>query len=1316
MAQGEIDETSQWLNYLQPEGLVLGANVLRNSGLTPLRQTPLDTEEAVDALGLPSDASGEDDKAFVLRDPWRFFSTLLNWQARLVAGAPDGPPVPSGLSRTLPEHGTSLEPHMALLWRDGESEENVPAQALVLLHPYLDPDSRSQFGADEWEASPHQRLERLLRETGVGTGILIARDTLRLIQAPRGETAGWITWPLAALGRVEGRPMLAGLKLCLGRKAFWTGPIETRLRHLLKLSREAQNEVSEKLSSQVLEALYELLRGMHRADPTRIEALASNDPHLLYEGLLTCLMRLVFLLYAEDRDLLPSASEPDLRALWEQGYSIKTLYARLLDDEALNPDTMDERRGAWGQLLVVFRIIHKGYPVWVARRGGKLFDPDEFAFLEGRDKGSAEEAAEVLPVSDGTILRILHGLMTVEGRGVDRQKVRERLSYRSLDVESIGSVYETVMGFTAKRASERMIALRDEKKLPNFIGLETLLAQKPADRQKWLKDQSIKLSTKQAASVKAADDIDGLVTALSSAVDERASPRATPIGAGVPYLQPTDERRRSGSHYTPRSLTEPIVRHALEPVFERLGTDASPEAVLSLKVLDPACGSGAFLVEACRQLGARLEQAWDMHKAEKPTIPSDEDEVIHARRLVAQRCLYGVDRNPMAVDLARLSLWLATLAREHEFSFLDHAIKAGDSLVGLRQHEIEAANWDDSKPGLPLYRQLIRDEVRKALEGRDAIRTAPDDVTRAIQESRHRRVEEEIEPARQVGDAVIEAFFSADKAKAREQARTEVESWITANLRPEWDRIESAARRFRTDQGWRPFHWQIEFPEVFMRDNPGFDAIVGNPPFLGGAKISELLGQNYFKWLSGQYAGCRHQCDLVGYFFRRANSLCRSAGTVGLVATKTIGEGDTREGALLPIYREGSEVFRAMTRLPWPGEASTIVTVIHFQKHQASLRPVLDGREVERISAYLREGSVDEPPKRLVSNPYYSKGSLIYGQGFLFDDDDPKSNPLTTMHSILTHRPDLSRRISMYVGGEDVNRSVDFSSRRFVIDANDILSEQELETLGPINEILREKVRPERLALGNNPNNIPLKRRWWAHQAHRPGLYRRIRKLGRVLGIARVTPHVAFGFLRVDAVFAEKAVLFDIQAGSGLSVLQSRIHDLWTRSFTSSLGETLNYAASDCFETFPFPSRWRSDPELEAVGDMYHDHRAQLMVAADEGMTKTYNRFHKDSETGLAIHRLRELHDEMDRAVLRAYRWDDLAETLQPEFLTEDNEDDHTYQGRYFWPSAQRDLVLSRLLALNAERYEEEVRQGLHDKGRRHMREEDDDQSDRGEA
>ena len=156
------------------------------------------------------------------------------------------------------------------------------------------------------------------------------------------------------------------------------------------------------------------------------------------------------------------------------------------------------------------------------------------------------------------------------------------------------------------------------------------------------------------------------------------------------------------------------------------------------------------------------------------------------------------------------------------------------------------------------------------------------------------------------------------------------------------------------------------------------------------------------------------------------------------------------------------------------------------------------------------------------------------------------------------------------------------------------------------------------------------------------------------------------------------------------------LHEIWARFFSSSMKDDLRYAPSDCFETFPFPPGFETSPALETAGRAYHDHRAALMVARNEGMTKTYNRFHENRpETAEDIQRLRELHAAMDRAVLEAYGWHDLAARAAPIFLDETNEDDHTYQGRLFWPSDFRDEVLARLLALNAERHAEEVRLGI---------------------
>lgn len=1276
------DETTEWLNYLQPEGLVVGPNVLRNLGLTPIRQTPLDTDAVAEVLELPSDSKREDDKFFTLRDPWHFLDEVLNWPEKLVAGSPSGAAVSADLTRIVPEHETLLTPDMAVLW-NGVAEEGVPAQMLVSIHPGLDPDGRGQFGDSEWEASPHQRLERLLRETGVGSGILIARNTLRLIYAPRGETAGWITWPLAALGRVEGRPMLAGLKLCLGRNAFFTGAPEKRLRPILRQSREAQNEVSEKLSGQVLGALHELLRGIHQSDPERIEGLAETDSHHLYEGLLTCLMRLVFLLYAEDRDLLPSSPDPQLRTLWEGAYSIKTLYAKLLTDEALNPDTMDERRGGWGQLLAVFRIVHEGHGDWVARRGGKLFDPDVFPFLEGRDRGSAKGDAKVLPISDGCILRILHGLMTVEARSLSGEKIRERLSYRSLDVESIGSVYETVMGFTALRAEEQMIALRDEKKLPTFIGLDTLIGRKPGDRQKWLRDHAIKLSAKQAAGVKNSTDVPALLDALGGLIDLRAISDGSAISPGTPYLQPTEERRRSGSHYTPRSLTEPIVRHALEPAFERIGPEASPEAVLSLKVCDPACGSGAFLVEACRQLGARLEQAWNMYGAEKPAIPPDEDEALHARRLVAQKCLYGVDRNPMAVDLARLSLWLATLARDHEFTFLDHAVKSGDSLVGLARHQIEATHWDESKVGLPLFSRMIKEAVDRAQEGREAIRNAPDDVLAEAQAARFHRVQDASELARIVGDAVISAFFSTDRAKAREVERQTVESWITASLNPKWEELRANAYRFRKQQGWSPFHWEVEFPEVFSRETPGFDAIIGNPPFLGGSLLSAAQGRGYVDWLGTAYAPADGKSDLVAYFFRRAMTILRHGGAMGLVTTKTIRQGATRYTALEVIQRNGGSIYRAIRRLRWPGEAAVVVSVIHIVRGDRPRR-YLDGAETSEITAFLMPFGPSSRPSILAENVgLVFSGINPNGEGFVFDWE--------TGSKMASSFDAASSYLRPYLSSNDLNGDPGSKPTRLIANVG-MLEEHSLRELLPeVYDHLKSTVFPDR----QKSSEARLRERWWAFSRPAAELQRRIIAYTRVLAMGRLATHHTLAFQATDTIFSDALSVFLFERMSSFAVLQSRVHEVWAKFFGSSFKDDPRYIPEDCFETFPFPIDHEQQSTLNNAGQLYYDHRGALMIEVGEGMTKTYNRFHNDSERGAAIACLRELHDEMDRAVLRAYGWDDLADELHPQFLSEENEDDHTYQGRYFWPAEQRDKVLSRLLALNAVRHADEVGQGV---------------------
>ena len=1253
-----------------------------------------------------------------------------------MAGSPGGPALPDDLHVRLPDHDTTLSPTWAVAELGGG---NKRWQLLVRIEgPGIDPDARGVL--EGWEATPHQRFERLLRETGIFAGLLVTEKNegkdgedryspeLRLIYAPSGETSGFVTFPLRSLAIVAGRSMLGGLKLLLDSVRLFTDADDRRLPALLRKSREAQTAVSTALAEQVLGALHDLLRGLDAAEPTLIRELARKRPAHVYEGVLTVLMRLVFILYAEDRDLLPSRLDGRAREIYETSYSVRGLYARLVEDAALNPDTMDERRGGWGRLLSLFRMIHKGHPShFVQARGGKLFNPDEFPFLEGR--AGVPDPPRVAAVSDGCILRILEGLMTLRSGAS-----RERLSYRALDVEQIGSVYETVMGFTVETAAGRSLAIKAGKNnhTPVYVDLEKLFASKGKGRIKFLKEEAnrAQLSASVAKTVEAAKSVAEMAAALDPIVDERGSPKKHETVAGLPILQPTDERRRTGSHYTPRSLTGPIVRHALEPAFERLGPEATPEQILDLKVCDPAMGSGAFLVEACRALATKLTEAWARHPDKKPIIPADEDEDLHACRLVAQRCLYGVDKNPLATDLAKLSLWLATLARDHEFTFLDHALKSGDSLVGLTQAQIAAAHWDTSKPGLPLFRQLVKDRVAEAMKGRAEIQAAPDDTARAIQETRHRSLEARLRDIRLMGDVVVAAFFDEDKLKAREKKRAEVESWLTGSLEAAWEKLAAMAAILKRDpHPITPFHWEIEFPEIFVRQNAGFDAIVGNPPFLGGTNISGAYGSAYKDWLNTITSDSNGKADLCSHFFRRAFACLRIGGAFGLIATNTIAQGATREMGLRIILRQHGKIINAVPRLKWPGQAAVIVSVVHILKEPSpfSTPPKLGGIAVERISAYLVKGEYDDSPSMLAENAAKAfTGTKIYGNGFTFDDSDSKglATSISEMNQLVEQDGNNSRIIKPYLGGEEINNDPVHAHRRFVIDFGDmpLMRDPELPAWESASKeekkawladgvvpadypfstasdwprlfkIVEANVKPERRKSKNaEVRQFP----WWKYWRSREELYRIIGSHSHCLvANAGASPHHTIARLPVGPVFSHALAIFAFSDFGSFAILQSRIHEIWARVFSSSMKDDLRYTPSDAFSTSPFPKRFESNTVLANSGKAYHDHRAAMMVARNEGMTKTYNRFHDRTETSEDIQRLRDLHAAMDRAVLEAYDWHDLAESAAPIFLDESNEDDHTYQGRLFWPSDFRDEVLARLLVLNAERHAEDVLLGI---------------------
>ncbi|MEI6340519.1 MAG: DNA methyltransferase [Verrucomicrobiota bacterium] len=1297
-----IEEHKRWMGYLQPEGVVVAPVALVDHGVQLDASTYATTQERF----LASVARDAETGAPIIPHFAHFARTFLGWRDDLLDIYAVEAEVPEALRFSTGEFGELLHPDAALR----SLAPSDPAKPWMLLIRQLPPGTKFDEISDAarargWVASPAQKFERLLRAKDIPIGLMANGAEVRLLYAPRGENVGSLTFPVRSMTELAGRAVVSAFDMLLSHRRLIAVAEAARLPALLKKSREYQGAVSTALAEQVLEALYELIRGFQAADAQvdrkLLREVLARDPDEVYHALLTLLLRLVFLLFAEDRGLMPGGS------LYQRNYSIHGLFEKLRAARERHPDTMDSRFGAYAQVLTLCRVVYQGSRHWdlaMPARHGHLFDPDRFPFLEGRSHAHDDPGPDThqLPlVSDGTLHRVLEKLLLLDG---------ERLSYRALDVEQIGSVYQTMIGFTMDVAQGTSIALKPAKPkgAPAFINLDQLLALDGAKRAELLqKTTDHKLTGNAANALKNARTHDDLLAALDRKIARAASRDKVPAGSLI--LQPTDERRRSGSHYTPRALTAPIVRKTLEPILARLCEHPTAQQILDLKVCDPAVGSGAFLVEACRQLGDALVAAWQYYGG-KPAIPPDEDELLHARRLVAQRCLYGVDRNPMATDLAKLSLWLATLAKDHPFTFLDHAIRCGDALVGLTRKQIECFHWnenlDEAKQTL-LFAKEVTNRTTGALRERTALLAVGDDFTSPqLKREKLEKADELLNTVRAIGDAAIAAFFSADKDKAREQKRVDLAERFAANLKGDVRQRPTAEIDALRGGPFPviPFHWEIEFPEVFARENGGFDAFVGNPPFAGR---STLYGSNhlrYIEWLQATHEQSHGNADLVAHFFRRAFVLSRHSGCSGLIATNTIGQGDTRTTGLRWICLNGGTIYAARKRYKWPGEAAVVVSVIWISNGKFEGPVELDGQPVEQITAYLFKGGTNDSPTVLTANESKSfQGCVVVGMGFTFDDTDAKgiASPLADMSALVAKNPKNAERIFPFIGGEELNEHPQQRNHRFIINFGDRTEADARANYPDLMRIVEERVKPERQKQGARLSPDQQKRadRWWQYSRTAKDLYDTTRGSSRVLALSQVTAQFAFAFLPANWVFSHALNVFAFEQDSAFALLQSRAHEVWARFFGSSLEDRLRYTGSDCFETFPFPAGWETNAALEAAGREYYEARAALMIANNEGLTKTYNRFHDPAEDAPGIQNLRKLHAALDHAVLAAYGWSDLVEAgrCACEFLP-DYYDEPEQEGgepiprsiRFRWPDATRDEVLARLLKLNSERAAQE--------------------------
>lgn len=805
---------------------------------------------------------------------------------------------------------------------------------------------------------------------------------------------------------------------------------------------------------------------------------------------------------------------------------------------------------------------------------------------------------------------------------------------------------------------------------------------------------------------------------------------------GSVYVTAGTDRRTSGTHYTPRSLTEPIVKYTLEPLVYEGPAEGkpkeewklrSPRELLDLNICDMACGSGAFLVQACRYMSERLLEAWaaEENKGEgKPRITptgeiskggpeeqliplDDEERLVYARRLVAERCLYGVDINPLAAEMAKLSLWLVTLAKDRPFTFLDHAIKCGDSLLGVTDpRQIETFHLNPERGEVLNYSfvhsssaAVCKRAMERANEKRQALESftvnTPQDFAR--KESLLKEADEAVENLRLLGDLLVAAAFASisDKKTKYDDLITE---WVDLVFEGFDEGFPEESRRKKLTElrhqamqnlnggkpvghpDRRPFHWPVEYPEVFMQRR-GFDALLGNPPFMGGYRIGLSLGADYRSFI-GQFVAneVRGSADLIAFFTLRAARLAKTPATIGVIATNTIAQGDTRMVGLEQLLASDVTIFRSTVAYSWPGTASVEVSIVWLHIGNWNASAILDETKVRKITAYLtEERRVSGNPHRLAENIGKAfKGSTTGCAGFVLSQEEAVS--------LLSRSSRNSDVLFPFLGGQDFNSNPEMSPTRWVINFHE-WSLEKSRKYSECFKIVEERVRPlveSRTGQIHEPD-------YWKFSDKRLDSYRKIAKLDRVLFHSFTSKHIAFGFVRTGIVYSAPHVVIGLDAWRHFSCLQSDVHAAWVFQYRSTMRTDIRYAPSDLFDTFAFPCFTAAERTLvDEVGESYHSFRSKLMRYHNEGLTKTYNRFHDPDESAEDIAKLRSLHVEMDHAVAAAYDWTDL--DLGHGFY-------ETKQGiRYTVSPEARQEILDRLLELNHTRYAEEVRLGLHDK------------------
>jgi hypothetical protein len=1184
-----------------------------------------------------------------------------------------GEAIPANLHIALPEHGVTLSPDYALV--NGK-------KTLLLIQTYpADTDLNASIIQQGWVTTPAEQIVQLCRTTGCRLGLITNGERWLLIDAPVGSVVTYASW-YARLWGQEPLTLQAFLTL-LGIRRFFVDTSE-QLPALFDESLQYQEEVTDALGEQVRRAVEVLIQSLDKEDLNSGRTLLQDvTPTQLYEAGLTIMMRLVFLLSAEERGLLLMGDEA-----YEANYAISTLRMQLRKE---SDEVLERRHDAWARLLATFRAVYGGIEHEALRLpslGGSLFDPDRFPFLEGRPTGSSWRTGDArpLPIDNRTVLLLLEAIQQYQGR---------TLSYRALDVEQIGYVYEGLLERTVKRTDAITVELVGGKGAKKTIhALSELEALRGRDEDEFTRQMAsadaLKRSEsairKELARVVDAALTNHLLTAChgDEALRDRLLPianllRTDPWGYPLVYVKGAfivttgSDRRETGTHYTPKSLTEAIVAETLTPVAYIGPADGtsreqwalkSPAELLDLKICDPAMGSGAFLVQVCRWLSDRLVEAWSQVEAlgknvsmdgevlesgdaKEPLSRDSEARTVIARRLIAERCLYGVDLNPLAVELAKLSIWLVTLAKGRPFGFLDHNLRCGDSLLGIHRLDqlTELLMMPTGKGQQRLFGQNIERAVQEAIMLRQQLRAMPicdiHDVEVMTQLNADAR--KKLEMSERIADAFIgEVLASSGNAGALDRAVASLAIQAGQAITSDQDAFHAINQRARDvlsaavpagRSARRPFHWPLEFPEVFARESPGFDGIVGNPPFLGNRHWNGAIGEK-LQWQCQMVLGSSPgKVDLCVVFHRRAVDLLRRVGCYGLLANTNIAQGDSIKVGLSVIARLGN-IFSSRKGVQWPGAAAVVVAQVCFIKGAWHAECDADGHKCMRIGPRLEPETVGSWVPKVLPDAFFAFAGVDNSKGLAF-----VITPNSQWFELLKNEADSL--IRPYITGDDITSSALNKLSNWALDIGD-RSLTEIALRWPIaHRFLVEVVEPTRTP-ASLKSYKGLIDRWWQFWRHRTPLMHQIRASNTFIAYAKTTKYPVPILASSDAVYTNNVVLLESSRADALCICLSTAFRSWLVQFSgASYGEIVKVSVSGAIETFPHPTTYVSEIGIFAAKS-FNSLSIELSKERSCGITDVVNAVNMPSESGKGVAELRRLMAVIDAEVVAAYGWIDV--------------------------------------------------------------------------